>query len=69
MAQNKRTPGAGTPKALEDVALRADTLPVALSFLQSQIRRIQVQYGLSYERAAVEAGHCYGVADDWRTRA
>ena len=71
MAHNVKTPAGanGRGSGRDVVASQADVLPVAPSSVEIQMRRLRARYGFSYERAAVEASHCYGVAEDWRTRA
>ena len=66
MTQNKRTPGAGTPRALEDVASQADTSRdiAAAAFLQAS--RPAQRYGFTPAVAAVIAGHAFGQPENGR---
>jgi len=60
MAQNVRTPGAGTPRALENVCLAADSFQIAPKPLEIQKRRLLSRYKVSPAVAEAIAALAYG---------
>jgi hypothetical protein len=60
MAQNVRTPGAGTPRALENVCLAADSFQIAPKPLEIQKRRLLSCYKVSPAVAEAIAALAYG---------
>ena len=66
MVRNDRTPGAGASRALRMSAVAADVLGDTVQPARLQARNITQRFSVSASVAAVIAGHCYGISDNWR---
>lgn len=66
MAQNIRTPGAGTPRAPENVASQADNFRDTAPAHLVQASHLARRFKLSPAMMAVVASHAYGTTETWR---
>lgn len=69
MARNSRTPGGGTPRALENVASQADETRDTAPHHTLQAERIGRSFKFSPEVAAVLASLAFDVPEHWGRRA
>lgn len=66
MARKQRTPGAGTPRALETVCLAADNSRDTAPTISLQASRLMQRFKLSADMAMVVAELAYGQPETWR---
>lgn len=66
MANNRKTPGSGKPRALENVASQADTFSLAPQLSEIQQRYLLQRFALSPAYASILAPHVYGTSETWR---